>query len=357
MVIFIWQKIMSIKFINNNELLPPNYSALNPPNREGKLEVGGKKYTFIGTSHKNYTLGQRCWLIIRALFTTLRSLKVSEKAREDFWAFFAGKKVVEIYRAFPPAPAVILQPIVKEINYYDPALTKQIVQLNLPSLSQEEREATFGAGPFYSSWFNRHARDFHANGDTWAEDMHQKFFEEGLLNHYVKSNIEKIFGLDLSYNYEAWLTPEYEGIRFAPFDRNNFRMLAQKFNLNIDNLTDDQMILLVKPYAVKLKQLTIHLTQTEYLPIKLRKLGARFQREKVETEKLHNKLKGDNGQDIQNLMLKKDKDTELIQQLIFFWTVTLVEQVKKHLIDKPLDVMTAQGFSFKDPDFLSSLLT
>jgi hypothetical protein len=261
------------------------------------------------------------------------------------------------------------------------------VRIELPPLTEEQRNATFGASIHYSDKFKKKANDFHAKGDTWTIDELRQFFNNGLMRYYLAELSKEMIGIEFDYNYDMWLMPESQNIPLVKSDKIKFQLLFSFFQIEstlFENLPDNVPItkkiqspspaitgkmiaqqfssFLIKVRGIKNFLKKIY-DEEIVLPPQLQLLGAHFQKSKVETEKLHAALEeaiqnGNPQQEIDDLakkLLDKDqKETELRQQMVFHWIRDCIQQIKDFIDQEKDQEISFENFQFKDPEFLKN---
>lgn len=229
----------------------------------------------------------------------------------------------------------------------------------LPKLTQEQREATFGDSLNYSNWFRLHARDFHANGDQWPDEKLQKFFSEGLKNHYFAESLKKYL-IDPSYNFAQFLDPKEQralinnNFFFCNF-RKQFISIAKNLGIPTQGVSNEELVRTIVPIAVRL----VLLIQEVEFPNELIQLGGLFQKKKVCVEKAADELSelgaapDDRAEKLQTLLLKADREAEQAQQIIYYWIDECARQLQvfaMRIVQDP--AVDPSSFSFQRPEFL-----
>jgi hypothetical protein len=88
------------------------------------------------------------------------------------------------------------------------------------------RGATQGHSSFHSAWFRSMCPAYHNAGETWSNEKLEKFFCEGLLQHYVAV----LANYDFEYNYKQFNSND---IRILNYDRQKFISLLEAFEIDI----------------------------------------------------------------------------------------------------------------------------
>ena len=232
----------------------------------------------------------------------------------------------------------------------------------LPKLTQEQREATFGGSLHHSAWFRENAPDFHANGDLWPDEKLQKFFDEGLKNHYFAESLKEYL-IDISYNHSQFLKAEeqkdlIEDKFYLRIFKKQLVAIAKNLGIQAQRLSDEELVRTIVPIAHRL----IVLAQKVEFPKELIQLGGYFQKKKVCIEKAANMLSirsedpeghAEELAQLQTQVLANDREAEQAQQIIYHWIDECAQQFRAFAVKNAQDpAADFSSFSFQMPEFL-----
>ena len=221
--------------------------------------------------------------------------------------------------------------------------------VTFPPLTQKLREATLGnlgKGPQYSMWFRLQCPEYHRSGDTWRYEDLELVFVQGLLRHYISETI----GYQFDYNYAMWLEQDLANAQTSTYDKGNFAFIQQAFQLE-QNLSPQE----IARYANLLKKLIQSFCDKS--PNLLR-LGAIFQKKKIEVEKLSSFIEKNsseqNGTDKLVQLYELDKELDTIQQIIYYWIQDGMGKLIEFVKNKTLSQIHVDAFSPSPPQFLQN---
>lgn len=218
----------------------------------------------------------------------------------------------------------------------------EAASIELPSLTDKQREATQGKDPQYSLWFASRAEGYHQLGDTWTDEDLQNMFIQGLLRFYI----HEVTGYRFDYEYDR-----HEGRLgheiYAMTKMTNFSFLEKTFSI-VKELSRQEMV----DYARVLKRLIQRFCDAH--PDLIR-LGGLFQKKKIELEKLSSFMEKNAGQndELVKKALQLDKEIEVMQQIIYHWIVDGMQKLKDFMKDKTPQIVVDQ-FLPSSPQFFKS---
>lgn len=223
-------------------------------------------------------------------------------------------------------------------------------QDRLPILSDDDMIATAGRSPQHSRWMKDNCFDLHMNGDTWEDGKLQRFFCDGLFQHYF-------------YQFTGY---DYEDPYFQTLTKNNFEFehhssLKMIQILKISNDDDSTYLDLFPRIILWYKSIGNSLKSH---PV-FRRLGGHFQRFKIQTEKKENDLNGgpaEKKESILRELVNLDRKAIDCQVLLYHWIKTVCEEAnekirrwygKGEITTKLDDLSIIESIVTKDPWFLS----
>lgn len=193
-------------------------------------------------------------------------------------------------------------------------------------LTDKIRVATLGAGPFYSSAFRDHCREYHATGASWSQARLERFFQDGLLQHYIG----EISGINLGREFFYHHSPSefYDTI----YDKNP-DWIPEELQSRIQEKDNKRFVKVVLQLILKIKTLPI-----------LMKKGGDFQRLKQVNE-FNQQIIDANaavGNFLDNVSLMKealinDKEMDALQYEIYNWVNYFYVEVHNFICSDQFD--------------------
>jgi len=234
-------------------------------------------------------------------------------------------------------------------------------QDRLPTLSNEDMIATAGRSPQHSRWMKDHCFGLHVNGDTWEDEKLQRFFCDGLFQHYFY----QFTGYDYENSYFKTLTTmrnpqiKIKKSDALEIDYDAVRKLFEIIKISnygcfecLDYLP--KIILWYRSIGDSLKSHPV------FKPI-----GGHFQRFKIQIEKKEDDLnRGLPEQKEDNLkeLIRLDRKTIDCQVLLYHWIKTVCEKANDkarlwcgngEIATKLDDASIIEAIVNEDPWFLS----
>jgi hypothetical protein len=193
-------------------------------------------------------------------------------------------------------------------------------------LTEKIRVATQGTGPFYSIAFRDHCHEYHATGASWSQTQLERFFQDGLLQHYIG----EISGINLGREsfYRRNPSEFYDNIYHK-----NPAWIPVELQSRILEKDDKRFVKVVIQLILKIKTLPI-----------LMKKGGDFQRLKQFNEVYGKKIDANaaTGNFLDNVSLMKkalinDKEMDALQYEIYNWVNHFYVEVHNFICSEQFD--------------------
>ncbi len=204
-------------------------------------------------------------------------------------------------------------------------------------LTEDARSATQGHSGYHSTLFRQECSPYHQGGYLWRPQRLERFFNEGLLQHYLST----LSGYDLVYGYTDNLTYfQNHPSRCRQYDVNKYKKLFSYFGLNSQSLTRET---LAETPDLRQQIKKVHLTSQKYfalikdIPV-LSVLGGEYQRLKQLAEQYSHKMRIDDGfrtEKNQGELYAIDRVMEHCQFLVFnlmrFYLYEMKQYISEHV--------------------------
>lgn len=236
---------------------------------------------------------------------------------------------------------IVILSAVTSLNCASPVAAMEVPsQHHLAPLSDKDMGATFGGSSQHSPWVKNNMGDLHANGDRWEDAKAQRFFCDGLFQHYF----HQFSRFDYEHNYNQYLTdfptdkhPDRECVRMNIADHMIIRDIFSTSQITIPKTRAGKGLLREEALNELLKICHWYKSVGDSLksnPL-FRCLGGKFQILKIQIEKKEREL-GKSSEDKKEMLVKAmlDLDRYCIdcQVILFHWIKDVCDKARDELI-------------------------
>ncbi|HBR71030.1 TPA: hypothetical protein DIC20_05415 [Candidatus Dependentiae bacterium] len=194
----------------------------------------------------------------------------------------------------------------------------------LKPLTAKEQEAGVSESRFYTPGLD--FTTLHKSGDTISEEFLEKFFLNTIFQYYI----HEFLSFDQTYNYTMWQTykEQKKDIKMEKYDRSKFKNIFVRLDLperEIDSLNVDRIpqAALDNIWQIEAVKNAINALKQNKL---LRTLGIAYQRTKIVVEKLHDKAKTTQDEEIGRVSYLEDRIATDLQAMIFYFIKEACEE-------------------------------